>query len=467
MADVVTLILTAKNDASKAIKQVNKDISDLEKQVGQIGNLQKVQTAIAGGFAIGAFTQTIGQIVQGTAELSQAGANIERLRSSFENLAAQNGTSGAKILSSIDSVTQGTLSQQAMMEQANAAMLLGVANTGEEFETLAKIAIDRGRKMGISMEYAFESIVKGVGRLSPLILDNLGIVLDADTTYAKYAQTIGKTADQLSDMEKRQALIARLKEETSNFDSSGVLDAAGIWEKFNASIQNAAASAGDWINKNTGLLKLLSDLAIKLDIVSGAWSSDSGTQGKGIDAQIQELKNSISATEALMKSYKDSGNAMKGDSPWIIQLQNDVKRLGELEKQKRQFELKMIESTGWWRSATTGASTAPLTEGYDAAANATSQLESRVADMAKEMGITKDAAMNLAMGVVEFKGSIYGALPALDAMIAKAIQAKAELQAMNSAISGALGGFQSAAIQAYADSGYSPEVLQSIVATGE
>lgn len=308
MADVVTLILTAKNDASKAIKQVNKDISDLEKQVGQIGNLQKVQTAIAGGFAIGAFTQTIGQIVQGTAELSQAGANIERLRSSFENLAAQNGTSGAKILSSIDSVTQGTLSQQAMMEQANAAMLLGVANTGEEFETLAKIAIDRGRKMGISMEYAFESIVKGVGRLSPLILDNLGIVLDADTTYAKYAQTIGKTADQLSDMEKRQALIARLKEETSNFDSSGVLDAAGIWEKFNASIQNAAASAGDWINKNTGLLKLLSDLAIKLDIVSGAWSSDSGTQGKGIDAQIQELKNSISATEALMKSYKDSGN---------------------------------------------------------------------------------------------------------------------------------------------------------------
>ena len=70
---------------------------------------------------------------------------------------------------SIEAVTQGTLSQQTIMQQANNAMLLGVADTADEFSTLAKIAVDRGRAMGISMEYAFESIVKV---LTPLTSDS-------------------------------------------------------------------------------------------------------------------------------------------------------------------------------------------------------------------------------------------------------------------------------------------------------
>ena len=207
MPSIIQLVLDAKNNASPALKQVAGDLQKLDKSIGTLNKLATLDLGLTG---LQAALSTIQQIGQAVAETSQAGAGFERLAGSFENLAASQGTVGQSILSSIEAVTQGTLSQQTIMQQANNAMLLGVADTADEFSTLAKIAVDRGRAMGISMEYAFESIVKGVGRLSPLILDNLGIVLDADKTYGEYAKSIGKTADALTDAEKRAALLNRL-----------------------------------------------------------------------------------------------------------------------------------------------------------------------------------------------------------------------------------------------------------------
>ena len=219
--NIIQLVIAAKNEASGTLKQVKKDLDSLNKSgASSGGGGGGLSGGMLGSFgtpaAIAATVVALGAV---TNEAARTGAEFERLKAGTDALGSEFGLTSSSIIKAIDDITQGTLSQKDIMQQANQAMLLGVANTTEEFETLAKIAVDRGRKMGISMEKAFSSIVLGVGRLSPLILDNLGVVIDADNTYKAYAETIGKTADSLNDMEKRQALLTRLKAEMGDFSS--------------------------------------------------------------------------------------------------------------------------------------------------------------------------------------------------------------------------------------------------------
>ena len=60
----------------------------------------------------------------------------------------------------------------------------------------------------------------GIGRQSRMILDNLGIILDLDKTYGDYAETIGKTTDEFTEMDKKMALTTAIIE-----DSQGLIKA--------------------------------------------------------------------------------------------------------------------------------------------------------------------------------------------------------------------------------------------------
>lgn len=467
MADVIQLILTAKNDASKTITQIEKDLTTLKKTATNVGAVDKTFTMLGTGLAAGAFGAAIAGIVDGTAQLSQAGANVDRLRYSFEQLATSHGTSGQQILAAIDSVTQGTLSNQQMMEQANAAMLLGVADTADEFSTLAKIAVDRGRAMGISMEYAFESIVKGVGRMSPLILDNLGIVIDADTTYANYAKTLGKTADALSDVEKRQALISKLKTEVADFDPETVNDAASAWEKLAAAQANAAGSAGAWVNSNVGSLAVLEFLTDALDAFSANVSNDPTKKIKALQNQIENIdENKI----AILQGYLDNLNAIGANGPgnaltrfvFEIGIENNQEEIAKLEAELKAIQDRVNED---WKTGNVGkilpdpAKAAELAAELAAAAEETKTIEEYTKRVASEMGEGKEAAAALVRETINTAGSLDAAIPSLNNLVDGLRQAKEEAKAMNAAISGATSGFDSAVMGAFEDSGFNMDVI--------
>lgn len=465
MASVIQLILDAKNNASPAIKQIAADVQNLDKAVGTLNKLATLNLGLTG---LQAAFATVQQITQAVAETSQAGAQYERLAKSFNSLASEHQTSGAAILGAINDVAQGTLSNQTIMQQANNAMLLGVADTADEFSTLAKIAVDRGRAMGISMEYAFESIVKGVGRLSPLILDNLGIVLDADKTYGDFAKSIGKTADALTDAEKRMALLERLKSETSDFDSDAVLDAAGVWEKFNASIQNATASAGDWINKNTGIISSLSDLASNLNIIAGFFSSDANVQSQGRAEQIRQLTDAIGELNIKIRDEQKildqaiaDGNT-HGENVARSYLEGWKNIVGEYEAQ---LESLLTKQAAVSSIVFTGGNYTSIRPAAEALADLSREYEKItdvvVNDYAKAMDISDAAARQSIVAVINMKGSWEAAVPALYAAADAAIRAAESIRYANSLISGTLGAVESAALQAYVDSGFNPAVIDS------
>lgn len=252
MTQDINIKVNAQNNASPVLKKVQQDIGGLDKAAGVasggLGALGK-GAGLAGLVALGV------QAGQAAVELAQLGAQSLALKSSFEQV--QGGAANATaILESLRSASRGMISDYDLMLAANKAALLGVADTAEEMSGLLQIASVRGRAMGVSATQAFNDIVTGLGRMSPLILDNLGITVDLDRATQEYAASLGKTSAALTDAERKQALVnaviassadlmadANQSAETLAGQGFAQLDAA--WRNFRATLGESLAPLFD------------------------------------------------------------------------------------------------------------------------------------------------------------------------------------------------------------------------------
>ena len=143
----------------------------------------------------------------GLAKLNSAAEGLQ-VAGSFEHMAKRAGLSSQEILSSLRQASAGTISSTQLMLAANQAMALGVGKSTEDFTKLMEIARDRARVMGLSVEQAFSDLVTGLGRGSTEILDNLGITVRLEEATRAYAESIGKTAKELSFEERKLAVVS-------------------------------------------------------------------------------------------------------------------------------------------------------------------------------------------------------------------------------------------------------------------
>lgn len=181
-----------------------------------------------------------GKIIEGFGkafDFAKQGAELARLQTAFENL----GKSEAD-LNTLRAASLGAINDQNLMLAANRANLLHVTSSTDELARLMQVAAVRGRAMGVDTTQALNDIVTGIGRVSPRILDNIGIITDSNATFSKYATSIGKTADTLTDAEKRQALLNKVIEESAKL---GPLldDQATKYERIQAKIDDLGQKA--------------------------------------------------------------------------------------------------------------------------------------------------------------------------------------------------------------------------------
>jgi hypothetical protein len=241
MADATSklnILITAKNETSSVINQIKTETGGLTSALGGMA------TALGVGLG-GLGAEQLGSMV---VEMARAGAEAERLATGFNTLADQAGQSGDAMLAAMQKASQGTISDSQLMLDANKAMLLGVTNNSEQMTQLMEAAAARGHAMGESTAAAFDDIVTGIGRLSPKILDNLGIVLDTKQVYADYAQQLGTTADQLSEAEQKQALLNAVVKSSADLVKANQAaggDAADNFERMDAALTNAKEALGE------------------------------------------------------------------------------------------------------------------------------------------------------------------------------------------------------------------------------
>jgi hypothetical protein len=176
--------------------------------------------------------------------MAKAGAMLERQEQAFRNLATAAGTSSTRVIASLKAVSGGMVAEADLMAAAGKAMLMSIP--ADKITELMKIAAATSRMTGQTITDAFNDITMGVARQSKMILDNLGIIVNVDKANQDYARALGRTADSLTDTERRQAfmnatlaagneMITRLGEQQGALDGVNKMVAAqsNLWAEVN------------------------------------------------------------------------------------------------------------------------------------------------------------------------------------------------------------------------------------------
>lgn len=234
--------------------QASGPVGDLVHRLNELNDVSGLAKSAISGIVTGASIALINQAVQATtnlarniSDLARASAESARVTASFEALSQTVGESSRDMLAALQRASQGAIDNTTLMLTANRAMLLGVADTSQEMATLMEVAAVRGRALGLTTAEAFDNIVTGVGRLSAPILDNLGIIVDSEAAYEAYALSVGKTADSLTGMEQKQALVnAVIASSRPLLEAQGGIsaDMATNFERADAAISNAKDALG-------------------------------------------------------------------------------------------------------------------------------------------------------------------------------------------------------------------------------
>lgn len=212
----------------KDIQRYNREIEATQKRLTQLtatskgGVLGGVGSAILQGVGIGTgiglVTQGIGAIKQFIGEASRLAAEAEGVEAAFERL------NKPELLGNLRAATKGTVSDLELMKQAISFNNFGLPL--DQLATALEFARLRARDTGQSVDYLVQSIVTGIGRQSPLILDNLGInakrVSDEFQKTGNFAEAAFKIIQEESakageDIETFAQRQARLNAEIDNF----------------------------------------------------------------------------------------------------------------------------------------------------------------------------------------------------------------------------------------------------------
>ena len=191
----IDIVINAKDNASKAFDSLWDKIKK---------NLNTIK--IASG-AISAWVVALWK------KFLDASIENEPLQKSFERLSESAWIASKDMLDAMRKASQWTVADTNLMAQANKAYALWIVNSAEDMATMIEIARLKWQAMGRTMEEALGDITTWLWRWSAQILDNLWIVINAEEVNEKYAQSIWKTAKELTDAEKKQALVNAVVEQ--------------------------------------------------------------------------------------------------------------------------------------------------------------------------------------------------------------------------------------------------------------
>lgn len=268
------------DEFSKGIKQSEGQLSSFKGAVGKIGG------AIAGAF-------TVDKIVQFTKEAYKLAGQAQGVYNAFSRL------NRPGLLNDLKEATRGTTDELKLMQTAVQANNFKIPL--EELATYLKFATNRAIETGESVDYLVQSIILGIGRKSPLILDNLGI------SASELREELAKTGD----MGKAVGNIINksMSEAGDAIETSAVktqkLGAA--WKNFMTSVGDTSVvkSAGDAIVSTLTYIADSFDALINSERLS-TWQKFLGFLGHGgiqrqalaegagnasADKQIQERVN--------------------------------------------------------------------------------------------------------------------------------------------------------------------------------
>lgn len=253
--------------AVDALERVNGSMAKTEKSTsGLHGVLQR-----AAGFLVRDFARSMAGAISETVML---GGKIETLKTSFEALTKSSGKQ-VPTLEQLRTTTQGMISDVDLLTASNQALQLGLPT--EDLDELILAGIKLGNAMGIDATAGVNSLITGVGRQSRLMLDNLGIIVDASQAYEWYAEKLGVSSSELDENQKRlgwQAYALEQIKKQSQLLGDNISDTAKQQSQWNASLENFKTVVGEALAPLSGLLTAMQPLMPLLGTLAANYLPD-------------------------------------------------------------------------------------------------------------------------------------------------------------------------------------------------
>ena len=284
--DAIAFTIIGRDRASRVLNTVGRNVNHTANVASRamgslIPSINATQLAFVGlgVAAVTAIGKMAGDVV----------VKAENVRAVFDYITKASRINGDQLIADAQRVTRGMVSELTIIEKAVFANQFGLLDNFSEYLAVATAAAPA---MGASVEHMLDSIITGTARGTPLILDNLGLIIKAGEANQKYAQSIGKTVAALTEAEKKlafqnevvragQLLIARTGNTISDFgllwsqltshianNKDAVLQVGASWFVATATILRSSGAIGKleeafgWLRASLEpLLPILQDVA--------------------------------------------------------------------------------------------------------------------------------------------------------------------------------------------------------------
>lgn len=313
MATENELLIKIRADSDKAIK----DIGDLSKKVDELTkeNKKYASTAkdikkVSDGYSkISTTVKTVAGamaslgIAMKAVDYAKLASDAEQAQTAFSSIMQSMGLDAEIEFNRIREASEGLISDKAIYEATTKAVSLGVPF--EKIGDLMEVAKVKAKDMGISLTQAFGDIATGIGRGSPMILDNLGLTIKLAEGNKKYADSLGITVDQMTAQQKTMALTNQVieagAEAITRYADAGETSAEKF-QKLDAQLENTKVLIGQ------KLLPLVADITDKmLKFIESLDEADWDKFASGVDTAGSALGGLMSILGKSAEGWQKVG----------------------------------------------------------------------------------------------------------------------------------------------------------------
>lgn len=303
---------------------LNKSLTDSSKQ---LASFTSGLTKVAGALGIAFSTQ---QIISFASEVTRLAGEAEGVRGAFDKLPGS-----TRLMNDLKEATGGTVSELELMKRSVQASNFGIGL--QELPKLLEFASVRAQQTGESVDYLVNSIVTGIGRKSPLILDNLGIsatrlkeelggVSIAAADVGQVSEAVGRII--ADEMPKMGGLVETTKIKTERLAASwtnlkvAIGEAANETGVFGAAVDGLTSVIDLFASKSTDTWQKLG--ALSLAVATGGLS----LVGLKLFDNAEKADEAAAAQKRLTLVQRSADEAMQKFGSNIGLFIEELKRMG-------------------------------------------------------------------------------------------------------------------------------------------
>ena len=284
-----------------------------EKGVAQISsnstkNFSKMQQSIGGEGGSGGLVRAYALLAANVFALTAAfgvlsrAAQVETLVESIEALEVVSGRSIKSVARDLQEASGGSLDFANSLRSVSLASSAGFGS--EQIQELGEVAKNASVALGRNLADGLDRIFRGVIKVEPELLDEIGLFVRVNEASQKFADTLGIAASDLTEFQKRQAFANEAIEQGQRkFEAFSDVD-PDAFSRIAASLTDMAQSALAFVNK--GLLPIIDFLAENKAFLAAAFGIVAFTIGRQVLPALGTFRTSArEAAEEARANFQE------------------------------------------------------------------------------------------------------------------------------------------------------------------